>query len=103
LCGNPSECSANDKYWGPVGTLYCLTDGAGDVTWARLPDIENHFGINGGEPAQAPAEEYSFLCQDDRLAPLNNSENCAWLSRPWATIIARRYDTIENRMWMQWK
>ncbi|XP_021919333.1 transferrin-like isoform X2 [Zootermopsis nevadensis] len=90
LCGNPSECSVFDKYWGAVGTLYCLTDGAGDVAWARLPDIENHFGINGEEPAQAPAEEYSFLCQDDRLAPLDNPENCAWLSRPWAAVIARR-------------
>ncbi|PNF38438.1 hypothetical protein B7P43_G04014 [Cryptotermes secundus] len=90
LCDNPMDCSMNDKYWGPVGALYCLTDGAGDVAWARLLDIEYHFGINGGEPVHAPAEEYSFLCADDRLVPLNNPENCAWLSRPWAAVIARR-------------
>jgi hypothetical protein len=84
------DCSVNDKYWGPVGSLYCLTDGAGDVVWAKLPDIEYHFGINSEVPAEEQAEEYSFLCADDRLAPLDNPENCAWLSRPWAAILARR-------------
>lgn len=80
----------NDKYFGRVGTLYCLTDGAGDVAWARLPDIQNHFGIFGEQPVKAPAEEYSFLCVDDKLVPLTDPENCAWLSRPWPAVIVRR-------------
>jgi hypothetical protein len=88
----------NDKYFGRVGTLYCLTDGAGDVAWARLPDIEYHFGIFGGQRAQAPPEEYSYLCADDKLVPLNNPENCAWLSRPWPAIIVRRYDRKNIKM-----
>jgi hypothetical protein len=96
LCDNPSGCSASDKYWGPVESLLCLTDGAGDIAWARLPDIEYHFGIHGEKPVQAPAEEYSFLCADDRLSPLNNPENCAWLSRPWAAAVVRRYDMVED-------
>ena len=88
----------NDKYWGPVGALYCLTDGAGDVAWAKLADIEYHFGITGKEPLRATAEEYSYLCVDDKLAALNNPENCAWLSRPWPAVIVRRYDTMNIKI-----
>jgi hypothetical protein len=80
----------NDKYFGQHGTLYCLTDGAGDVAWAKLPVIEYHFGISGEQPGKAPAEEYSYLCEDDKLVPLNNPENCAWLSRPWPAVVVRR-------------
>lgn len=90
LCDNPSDCSVNDKYFGRVGALYCLTDGAGDVAWARLPDIQYHFGILVEEAGKAPAEEYSYLCVDDKLVPLKNPENCAWLSRPWPAVIVRR-------------
>lgn len=80
----------NDKYFGRVGALYCLTDGAGDVAWARLPDIQYHFGILVEGAGKAPAEEYSYLCVDDKLVPLKNPENCAWLSRPWPAVIVRR-------------
>ena len=80
----------NDKYFGRVGTLYCLTDGAGDVAWARLPDIQYHFGMLVEGAGTAPAEDYSYLCVDDKLVPLNDSENCAWLSRPWPAVIVRR-------------
>ncbi|XP_069678938.1 transferrin-like isoform X2 [Periplaneta americana] len=89
LCGNPSDCSVNDKYWGSSGPLYCLTDGGGDVAWAKFATIEYHFGINGGNPV-APPDEYNFLCADNRLTPLDKPEDCAWLARPWATVLSRR-------------
>ena len=98
MCDNPSDCSEKSKYWGPVGTLYCLTDGAGDVAWAKLPNIQVHFGIFGEEPSQAPVEEYRYLCVDDKLVPLHNPDNCAWLSRPWPAVIVRRYDTMNFKI-----
>ncbi|PSN46014.1 hypothetical protein C0J52_06348 [Blattella germanica] len=92
LCDNPAECSTMDKYWGRVGPLYCLTDGAGDIAWARLAEIQIHFGLNTMESnsATAPADDYRLLCEDNRLAPLDQPENCAWLARPWKAVITKR-------------
>lgn len=36
----------HDKYWGRMGPLYCLTSGDGQVAWARLDDVESHFGVS---------------------------------------------------------
>ena len=80
-----------DKYWGRVGPLYCLTDGAGDVAWARLAEIQVHFKLNTMEAAQAAADEFRFLCADNRLASLDQPENCAWLARPWKAVLTKRY------------
>ncbi|CAG9863748.1 unnamed protein product [Phyllotreta striolata] len=89
LCGNPNQCSMRDEFWGRSGSLLCLTDGAGDISWARLDDVQAHFGLNNGI-AQASSEGYSFLCPDDSIMPVNSSNPCVWVARPWPVVAARR-------------
>ncbi|KAL1508850.1 hypothetical protein ABEB36_003680 [Hypothenemus hampei] len=85
LCGDPNKCSTHDKYWGRRGSLLCLTDGAGDISWARLEDVRQHFGfIPGGK--EANPEDYSLLCPDDTIMPLNSSNPCIWVVKPWAVV-----------------
>ncbi|KAJ8938556.1 hypothetical protein NQ314_011445 [Rhamnusium bicolor] len=89
LCGNPSKCSVGDEYWGRRGSLLCLTDGAGDISWARLDDVEPHFGLTPGT-AEATTEGYSFLCPDDSVLPLNTSKPCVWVVKPWPVVATKR-------------
>ncbi|CAH1959218.1 unnamed protein product [Acanthoscelides obtectus] len=89
LCGSPGQCSTQDEYWGRRGPLFCLTDGAGDVAWARKDDMAAHFGLTGGR-ALMPPEDYSLLCPDDTLMPINMTEPCVWVVRPWPVIGANR-------------
>ncbi|XP_052871127.1 transferrin [Anopheles cruzii] len=88
LCYNSYQCGIGDKHWGRRGPLYCLTSGAGEVAWARLDDVQSHFGF-GGLPAEANSSEYSFLCSDGHLQPLNTRKPCVWVSKPWPAIAAR--------------
>ncbi|XP_049541570.1 transferrin [Anopheles darlingi] len=88
LCYNSYQCGIGDKHWGRRGPLYCLTSGAGEVAWARLDDVQSHFGF-GGLPAEANSSEYSFLCPDGHLQPLDTRKPCVWVSKPWAAIAAR--------------
>ncbi|KAJ8982997.1 hypothetical protein NQ317_014292, partial [Molorchus minor] len=89
LCGTPSKCSTNDEYWGRRGSLLCLTDGAGDVSWARLDDIEPHFGLSASS-AESRIDGYSFLCPDNTKMPLNATNPCVWVVKPWPVVASRR-------------
>ncbi|XP_050305304.1 transferrin [Anthonomus grandis grandis] len=89
LCGNPSTCSQNDKYWGRRGSLLCLTDGAGDISWARLEDVQQHFGFTPGTIPTNP-EGYSLLCPDNTIMPLNSTNPCIWVVKPWPVIATQR-------------
>lgn len=86
LCGSPAKCSVNDEYWGRRGSLLCLTDGAGDVSWARLDDVRPHFGLQ----SDIYPTRYSYLCPDDSLMPLNTTKPCVWVVQPWPVVAARR-------------
>lgn len=90
LCDEPTKCSTQDKYWGRRGSLLCLTDGAGDISWARLEDVKQHFGFvpGGGE---ATPEDYSLLCPDNTVMPLNSTNPCIWVVKPWSVVAARRF------------
>ncbi|XP_066141002.1 transferrin [Euwallacea fornicatus] len=92
LCYDPKKCSQQDKYWGRTGSLLCLTDGAGDVSWARLEDVKHHFGITPGGQEGNP-EEYSLLCPDDSIMPLNSSSPCIWVVKPWSVVASRMSKT----------
>ncbi|XP_074025807.1 transferrin 3 [Leptinotarsa decemlineata] len=89
LCGSPGRCTTHDKYWGRRGSLLCLTDGAGDISWARLDDVKSHFGLVAGS-AEATPERYSFLCPDDSIIPVNSSKPCVWVVKPWPVVAAKR-------------
>ncbi|KFB37544.1 AGAP011169-PA-like protein [Anopheles sinensis] len=88
LCYNSYQCAIGDKHWGRRGPLYCLTSGAGEVAWARLDDVKGHFGF-AGLPAEANPSEYSFLCPDGHLQPLDTRKPCVWVAKPWPAIAAK--------------
>ncbi|XP_048517219.1 transferrin [Dendroctonus ponderosae] len=89
LCGDTRRCSIQDKYWGRRGSLFCLTDGSGDISWARLDDVNPHFGFTSGNQGINP-NDYSLLCPDNTVMPLNSSTPCVWVVKPWSVIAARR-------------
>lgn len=44
-CKNPLACNSNDQFWGRQGALTCLSEGYGDVAWARLSDVKLQFKV----------------------------------------------------------
>ncbi|KAK9878958.1 hypothetical protein WA026_003777 [Henosepilachna vigintioctopunctata] len=88
-CDNPRICSKNDKYWGRRGLLFCLTDGAGDISLARWDDVQVHFGIVPGGK-EADVDRYSLLCPDDTVRPLNTTNPCVWVVKPWSVVSTER-------------
>ncbi|KAF4517008.1 hypothetical protein B566_EDAN009681 [Ephemera danica] len=96
ICDTPRDCSSLDKYWGRNGPLVCLTDGAGDVLWARLDHIKLHFAPEDPDSvAEGDISEYSFLCSNGSLQPLEviqakKPRPCVWISRPWPVVVAHR-------------
>lgn len=86
LCGDPYQCTTSDKYWGRRGSLYCLTDGGGDISWARLDDVRYHFGLSSG----LASTDYSFLCHDGSTKPINSNDPCVWVVKPWPVIASKR-------------
>ncbi|CAG9765049.1 unnamed protein product [Ceutorhynchus assimilis] len=111
LCGDSNKCSMQDKYWGRRGSLLCLTDGAGDISWARLEDVRQHFGFTlGGQ--EATPEDYSLLCPDNTIMPLNSSNPCIWVVKPWSVVATKRskaqdiqaiIDQLDHRDPNSWK
>uniref|UniRef100_A0A182RTE1 Transferrin n=1 Tax=Anopheles funestus TaxID=62324 RepID=A0A182RTE1_ANOFN len=94
LCYNSYQCAIGDKHWGRRGPLYCLTSGAGEVAWARLDDVRSHFGFSG-LVAEAHPTEYSFLCPDGHLQPLDTRKPCIWVARPWPAVAAKSKVAME--------
>ncbi|KAL3278705.1 hypothetical protein HHI36_016239 [Cryptolaemus montrouzieri] len=88
-CDSPRKCSKDDKYWGRRGSLLCLTDGAGDVSWARWDDVQIHFGLVPGGRDASP-EEYNLLCPDESVRPLNTTNPCVWVVKPWSVVASVR-------------
>lgn len=80
----------NDKYWGRRGPLFCLTDGAGQITWSRWDDVQIHFGLTPGSTEASP-DNYSLLCPDDTMIPLNTTNPCVWVVKPWPVVATKRY------------
>uniref|UniRef100_A0A1B0BXC0 Transferrin n=1 Tax=Glossina palpalis gambiensis TaxID=67801 RepID=A0A1B0BXC0_9MUSC len=89
MCYDSYRCDIGDKHWGRRGALYCLTSGGGNVAWARLDDVKSHFGLTG-LTAQAEISEYSYLCADGHLQPINTTRPCVWVAKPWPVVAARR-------------
>ncbi|KAK5650025.1 hypothetical protein RI129_001054 [Pyrocoelia pectoralis] len=95
LCNSPTVCSTDDKYWGRRGPLLCLTDGVGDITWARLDDVRSHFGLIPGS-AVTTTDGYSYLCQDGTTIPLNSTtQPCVWVVKPWPVVASKRTSAQE--------
>ncbi|XP_076253125.1 transferrin 3 isoform X1 [Rhynchophorus ferrugineus] len=111
LCDVQDKCSMQDKYWGRRGSLFCLTDGAGEVSWARLDDVQQHFGLTPGGQEDNP-DNFSFLCPDNSLMPVNSSNPCVWVVKPWSVVastgnkaaeIQKLISTLDHKERNTWK
>lgn len=71
-CKNPHNCLSGDIYAGPQGSLLCLTEGQGNVAWARATDVLQHFQVHiyyvffnwtkrNNYECKAVSEEINFL------------------------------------------
>ncbi|CAH0730408.1 unnamed protein product, partial [Brenthis ino] len=86
-----SNCLMEDKYWGPIGNLQCLSDGAGDAMWGDLDDVKAYFGVNVKSNTNAlQSDSFAYLCRDGTTQPLNTTDPCVWIHRPWPVVIAKR-------------
>ncbi|VEN49497.1 unnamed protein product [Callosobruchus maculatus] len=90
VCMTSTHCSEEDEYWGRRGPLFCLTDRAGDVAWVRRDDMAAHFGLTEGGKAIVSPQDYSLLCPDDTVRPVNTSDPCVWVVMPWPVVGAAR-------------
>lgn len=107
-CKNSLKCSKDDKFYGKEGVLLCLTEGGGDIAWARLNFVRSHFKvltfnsiicvraifektIFNHFPSQrfGGEEDYNFLCPDGSTRKLTD-DPCIWFEEPWRTTIARK-------------
>jgi hypothetical protein len=66
LCDLPKQCGTTDKYWGPEGSLLCLSDEVGDVAWARLADALFHFGVSNDGMWSALVMQKDFPVEGSR-------------------------------------
>lgn len=87
-CANPN-CEMQDKYWGPIGNLQCMSDGVGDVMWGDLDDVKTYFGVSKTD-ISLTNNNFAYLCRDGSTQSLNTTEPCVWLHRPWPVVIAKR-------------
>ncbi|KAL0269817.1 UNVERIFIED_CONTAM: hypothetical protein PYX00_007426 [Menopon gallinae] len=89
------DCGNSEKYRGSAGSLMCLTDGVGEVLWARYDDVKTYFKKFSSEGSNISPLDYSFLCEDGTLKPLDTSDPCLWLAMPWQVVAANRKSTNE--------
>lgn len=89
MCDTPNTCSKDDKYWGRLGPLICLTDGAGDIGWARLNDVRSYFSVTL-DYRSTMSDGYGFLCPDGTKVPLNTTNPCIWVAKPWPVVATKR-------------
>uniref|UniRef100_A0A0A9XS57 Transferrin n=1 Tax=Lygus hesperus TaxID=30085 RepID=A0A0A9XS57_LYGHE len=91
LCDSPSQCSNGLLNNGlEKGALDCLTISGGDVAFVSLEAVNSYFGLTKGAATASPAD-YSFLCPNQTVMPLNsNMRPCIWASQPWNVLVSRK-------------
>ncbi|KAK9721705.1 Transferrin [Popillia japonica] len=88
-CSNPLVCSKNDIYYGSAGSLLCLKDGSGDISWTTYRQVRLQFELDSKNGSN-DWNNYKFLCRDNTVRPLNSRNPCAWVAQPWAVVAASR-------------
>lgn len=66
-----------------------MTGGNGQAAYVRLDDVRSFFGLTGLAP-EADLNNYSFLCPDSHLQPINATKPCTWVAKPWSVLAAKR-------------
>ncbi|XP_053668730.1 transferrin-like [Anopheles marshallii] len=88
LCPNASSCSYDGINNGQQSALQCL-ERDGDVVYASVLEIQRFFADRS-----AIANDFSYLCQDGTLKPVNGPA-CTWLAQPWPTVIASATKAVQ--------
>ncbi|KAJ8705499.1 hypothetical protein PYW08_012545 [Mythimna loreyi] len=83
------SCTAGDRYWGNAGSLTCLTEGEGDVTWGEADDVAAYFKVDEADGSLTGSENFAYLCRDGTWRDMTQKP-CVWLRRPWNVIVAKR-------------
>ncbi|XP_039287387.1 transferrin [Nilaparvata lugens] len=93
-CDEPDKCTFRDKYWGRKGVLNCLSDCMGDVAWARLDDLLNHFKVSSTYSSYLNTNNLrvcnrvKLLCPNGTTQPLHSPNPCVWVARPNTVVAA---------------
>ncbi|XP_054723478.1 transferrin-like [Uloborus diversus] len=90
-CKNPSTCSSDDTYAGYEGVLRCLSDGAADVAFTKIPVLNDYVKSNPDF-----AEKADILCFDGGRKNVNDPEPCVWGERPTNAYVSRQVAPEEH-------
>ncbi|ETN66054.1 transferrin [Anopheles darlingi] len=88
LCPNQTFCSYDGSIGSHQAALQCLERDA-DVVYASVQEIQHFF-----ESRTAMKNDYSFLCPDGSLRPIDGPV-CAWVMQPWGTIISTSAKAVQ--------
>ncbi|GIY75757.1 transferrin [Caerostris darwini] len=90
-CKDPSTCAVDDVYAGYQGVMNCLSDGAADVAFTKIPALKEYLekNPNFGEVAE-------ILCFEGGRKSVNDANPCIWGHRPTNAFVARSNDQEEN-------
>ncbi|XP_055935985.1 transferrin-like [Argiope bruennichi] len=89
-CKNPLTCAADDAYAGYEGVMNCLSDGAADVAFTKIPALKEYL-------AKHPefADKAELLCFEGGRKSLQDPNPCTWGVRPTNAYVARSNDADE--------
>ncbi|GJQ77040.1 hypothetical protein Trydic_g23613 [Trypoxylus dichotomus] len=93
-CNTPQVCSKDDKYYGSSGSLLCLKDGTGDISWTTYKQVRLQFDLDNKNNSDEWTD-YNFLCRDNTMRPLNSTNPCPWVAQPWSVVAANRKYAVE--------
>ncbi|KAG8174344.1 hypothetical protein JTE90_015522 [Oedothorax gibbosus] len=90
-CKNPSTCAKDDAYAGYEGVMECLSEGAAEVGFTKIPSLREYLAKN-----PAFANEVEILCFDGGRKNVDDPSPCVWGVRPTNSFIARHIDSVEE-------
>ncbi|GFU10566.1 melanotransferrin [Nephila pilipes] len=76
-CKNPETCSVEDVYAGYQGVMNCLSEGAADVAFTKIPELKLYL-----QKHPEFKEKAEFLCFDGGRKSLEDPNPCIWGVRP---------------------
>ncbi|GBM92499.1 Transferrin [Araneus ventricosus] len=90
-CKDPLTCAADDAYAGYEGVMNCLSDGAADVAFTKIPALKEYL-----EKHPEFADKADLLCFEGGRKTLQDENPCVWGVRPTNAFVARSNDADET-------
>ncbi|GFY45775.1 transferrin [Trichonephila inaurata madagascariensis] len=92
-CRVPEACSANDEYAGYEGVMNCLSDGAADVAFTKIPALREYLQLHPEFEQKA-----ELLCFNGGRKSLRDPNPCVWGVRPTNAFITKDDDDLQNKV-----